>query len=198
MTSLSIRPLLVGLVLCLTGNACAQNAPRTPEQVERWSDTSFFELETKTLEGEKAPLSKYDGKVVVVVNVASRCGFTPQYAGLEALWKEFKDDGLVVIAFPSNDFGGQEPGSAKEIREFCTSRYEVTFPVMEKVATKAGEKQSPVYEFLGTRTGKLPGWNFSKYVVGRDGKPLSFHASNVAPDSAAFRKAIKDALAAEA
>lgn len=178
--------------------ACAQNAPQTPELVEKWKDVSLYSIDAKTLEGEPAKLDQYAGKVTLVVNVASRCGYTPQYEGLQALYEKFKDRGLVVIGVPSGDFGGQELADAKAIREFCTSRYEVTFPLLAKSGVKAGPEQCAVFEFLGTRTGKLPGWNFSKYLVGRDGQPIEFWGSGAKPDSKELVEALEKALAATA
>ena len=178
--------------------ACAQNAPQTPELVEKWKDVSLYSIDAKTLEGEPAKLDQYAGKVTLVVNVASRCGYTPQYEGLQALYEKFKDRGLVVIGVPSGDFGGQELADAKAIREFCTSRYEVTFPLLAKSGVKAGPEQCAVFEFLGTRTGKLPGWNFSKYLVGRDGQPIEFWGSGTKPDSKELVEAVEKALAATA
>lgn len=147
-----------------------------------------------TLEGKPADLSQYEGKVVLFVNVASKCGYTPQYTKLEQLHQRFKDRGLVVIGVPSNDFGGQEPGSSQEIRDFCTKNYKVTFPLLEKSVTKAGKDQSELYSILGARTQKLPTWNFCKYLVARDGTTVTFHASAVDPDSPEFVKEIETAL----
>jgi glutathione peroxidase len=143
-------------------------------------------------------LKAYEGKVTLVVNVASACGLTPQYEGLEKLHRELKDKDLVIIGFPSNDFGGQEPGTPEEIRTFCTTKYDVTFPLMEKVQTKAGDGQSEMYQFLGTRTGKLPGWNFAKHLIGRDGQTITFFDSKVKPDAKELREAIEKALASKA
>ncbi len=176
--------------------ACAQDAPQSPELMAKWKDASLYSIDAKTLEGEPAKLDQYAGKVTLVVNVASRCGYTPQYAGLQALFEKHQDRGLVVIGVPSGDFGGQELADAKAIREFCTSRYEVTFPILEKSRVKAGPEQSAIFEFLGTRTGKLPGWNFSKYLVGRDGQPIAFWGSGTKPDSKELVEAIEKALAA--
>jgi glutathione peroxidase len=164
----------------------------------KWKDASLYSIDAKTLEGEPAKLDRHAGKVTLVVNVASRCGYTPQYQGLQSLFEKYREQGLVVIGIPSGDFGGQELADAKAIREFCTSRYEVTFPILEKSQVKAGPGQSPIFEFLGTRTGKLPGWNFGKYLVGRDGAPIEFFPSGVKPDSEALVKAIEAALAAPA
>lgn len=182
-------------VAAITGFACAQNAPQTPDLTHKWKDRTLYTIQTTTLEGQPANLADYKGKVVLIVNVASRCGFTPQYTDLEKMQQQYKDKGLVILGFPCNDFGGQEPGSPKEIREFCTSKYQVTFPIMQKVQVKAGPGQSELYEFLGTRTGKLPGWNFSKYLVGKDGQPIAFYASAVSPNDAALHQAIDQALA---
>jgi glutathione peroxidase len=157
--------------------------------------TSFYDLKTKTLEGKPADLSMYRGKVSLVVNVASKCGYTPQYEGLEKLHKELQGKNVNVLGFPSNDFGNQEPGTAEEIVTFCKLTYGVTFPMFEKVVTKAGPAQSPVYTFLGA-SGNLPAWNFSKYVVGKDGKVVAFFPSKVTPESPELRAAIDKALAA--
>ena len=179
----------------VTGFACAQSAPQTPELAQKWKDRSMHSIQMKTLDGQPANLADYKGKVVLLVNVASRCGFTPQYADLEALFQKYRERGLVVLGVPCNDFGGQEPGSASEIRDFCSTKYKVTFPMLEKVQVKAGSGQSELYEFLGTRTGKLPGWNFSKYLVGKDGQPVAMYASSVKPGDAALAQAIEQALA---
>jgi glutathione peroxidase len=155
---------------------------------------SLYRLATKTLEGQPADLKTYAGKVALVVNVASQCGYTPQYAGLEKLYGDLKGKGFVVLGFPSNDFGGQEPGTAVEIRQFCSLNYDVTFPLFEKVVTQAGAGQSPVYANLQKQSGELPSWNFAKYLVGKDGKVMKFYKSGVKPDDAGLRKDIEAAL----
>jgi glutathione peroxidase len=156
---------------------------------------SFYSLSTKTLEGKPADLKDYAGKVALVVNVASQCGNTPQYTGMEKLYEELKDKGFVILGFPSNDFGGQEPGSAAEIREFCTSKYKVTFPMFEKVVTKAGESQSPLYANLSKQAGgDLPNWNFSKYLVDKSGKVVKYYKANITPEDATLRADIAAAL----
>ena len=119
------------------------------------SSDSLYSLKATTLSGQPADLGQYRGKVAVVVNVASQCGYTPQYAGLEKLYGEMKDKGVVVLGFPSNDFGSQEPGTAEEIGAFCKKNYGVTFPMFSKLVTKAGPEQSPIYTFLG-QGGELP------------------------------------------
>ena len=154
---------------------------------------SFYDLKTQSLEGAPQDLASYRGKVTLVVNVASACGYTPQYKGLQKLHSELKDRGFAVLGFPSNDFGAQEPGSPAEIRQFCSTKYAVDFPMFTKVVTKAGKDQSPIYAALG-KDGKLPNWNFCKYLVGKDGTVLGFYPSKVAPDDAELRKAIEAAL----
>ena len=142
--------------------------------------SSFYDLKTLSLDGKPGNLAQYKGKVSLVVNVASKCGFTPQYEGLEKLQREMKGKGFNVLGFPSNDFGGQEPGTAQEIATFCKLTYDVTFPMFEKVVTRKGAEQSPIYAFLGA-SGHLPAWNFSKYVVDKQGKVVAFFPSEVHP-----------------
>lgn len=153
---------------------------------------SLFEITANTLAGKPQPLAAYKGKVTLVVNTASECGFTPQYAGLEKLYEEYKDKGLVILGFPSNDFGAQEPGSAEQIHAFCQKNYGVQFPMFEKVATK-GSAQAPVYKFLTAKHGE-PKWNFHKYLVGKDGQVRAAFPSKVAPESKELREAIDAAL----
>ena len=156
---------------------------------------SFYDLKTMTLDGKAGDLSQYRGKVSLVVNVASKCGYTPQYAGLEKLHRELKGKGFNVLGFPSNDFGGQEPGTAQEIADFCRLTYDVSFPMFEKVVTKRGAGQSPVYAHLG-QSGNLPAWNFSKYVIDKQGRIVAFFPSDVTPEDPALRAAITKAMAA--
>lgn len=156
---------------------------------------SFYDLKTQTLLGKPADLSIYKGKVSLVVNVASFCGFTPQYEGLEKLNRELAPKGVIVLGFPSNDFGEQEPGSPEEIVEFCKRTYDVTFPMFAKVVTGQGRDQSPIYRFLGA-SGHLPAWNFAKYVIDKNGKVVAFFPSEVTPESPQLRNAIAKALAA--
>jgi glutathione peroxidase len=185
-----LRSILVAaLALAAPGCAGSHDAPVSKGS----SVTSLYELKTTTLDGQPADLAEYRGKVTLVVNVASKCGFTPQYEGLEALHKELSGRGFSVLGFPSNDFGGQEPGTAEQIADFCRLTYGVTFPMFEKVVTKAGPNQSPVYGFLGD-SGDLPGWNFGKYVVGKDGKVVAYFGSRTKPDSPELRTAIESAL----
>ena len=156
---------------------------------------SLYDLETKTLDGKPSDLGQFRGKVTLAVNVASECGFTPQYAGLQKLHDELARRGFAVLGFPSNEFGGQEPGGAEQIQNFCERNYGVKFPLFAKLATKPGPEQSPVYAFL-TKGGEVPNWNFCKFVVGKDGEVRAFFPSNVAPADPELRKAIDAALAA--
>jgi glutathione peroxidase len=155
---------------------------------------SFYELSTRALDGAPVALNQYAGKVTLVVNVASACGYTPQYAGLQALHERLSPRGFAVLGFPCNDFGRQEPGSAEEIRSFCDRTYGVTFPLFAKVVTKSGPDQSPLYAELSRQSGKLPSWNFAKYLVGGDGKVLAFFEASVAPDDPKLLASIETAL----
>jgi glutathione peroxidase len=142
-------------------------------------------------------LCQYAGKVLLVVNTASYCGFTPQYEGLEALYAKYEKQGLVVLGFPTNDFGQQEPGNAKQIAELCFNTYGVKFPMFSKTVVK-GSGRNPFYEQLAAATKATPQWNFHKYLVARDGKTVTSFASQVEPGSAAITGAIEAALKARA
>jgi glutathione peroxidase len=156
---------------------------------------SIYSLSTRALNGAPFALSSLSGKVTLAVNVASECGYTPQYAGLQALHDELKGRGFSVLGFPCNDFGRQEPGGPEQIASFCERNYGVTFPLFEKVVVKAGPDQSPIYAELSRATGKLPAWNFGKYVIGRDGEVTAYFEPKVAPNAAELRGAIEAALA---
>jgi glutathione peroxidase len=137
--------------------------------------------------------SEFQGKVLLIVNTASKCGFTPQYDGLEKLHAELSGRGFAVLGFPSNDFAGQEPGTEAEIRDFCTLTYGVKFPMFEKTAVK-GDNADPLYKELAAEGGGEPGWNFHKYLIGKDGKVLQSFGSKVKPDAPELRAAIEAAL----
>ncbi|MDA0295660.1 MAG: glutathione peroxidase [Planctomycetota bacterium] len=184
---------IAGVAMAAAGIACTQSMPVTDELRAKWNDKTMFDLKAKTLDGKEVTFADWKGKAILVVNVASRCGYTPQYNGLQAIYEAYKDKGLIVIGFPCNDFGGQEPGTAADIKSFCSSKYGVDFPLMSKVSVKPGSEQSPIYEFLGTKTGKLPGWNFCKYLVSPDGTTIEFFDSRVDPGSAVFKSAIEKA-----
>ena len=167
----------------------------TVNQREVHRDTLGFNERNHRVENlvREASLDAYRGKVCLVVNVASKCGLTPQYEKLQALYEELGGDDFEILAFPSNDFMGQEPGSPEEIAAFCEKNYGVTFPMFEKVKV-TGDDKDPVYQFL-CRDQKEPDWNFTKYLVDRDGKVLHRFAPRTAPDDAELRKMIDDALA---
>jgi len=148
--------------------------------------TTAFDFSATTLEGDEQALKTYKGKAMLIVNVASKCGFTPQYTGLEALYRKFKDDGLVVLGFPCDQFGHQEPGDAEEIRNFCSLEYDVTFPLFAKIEVN-GEKAHPLYRWLKSEKAGFLGsegikWNFTKFLVGRDGKVLKRYAPTDSPE----------------
>jgi len=151
--------------------------------------TSLHEFTAKSIDGKDQSLAAYKGKAVLVVNVASQCGYTPQYAGLETLYQKYKAQGLVILGFPANDFGAQEPGSDAEIKQFCERKYNVTFPMFSKVSVKS----APVYQFLNTAAGPVS-WNFGKYLVGKDGKVIKRYESGTGPESSELVKAIEAAL----
>jgi glutathione peroxidase len=153
---------------------------------------SLHDLTVDNIDHQPQPLAAYKGKVLLVVNTASECGYTPQYAGLEQLSREYAGRGLLVLGFPSNDFGGQEPGTEEQIKDFCSTRYKVSFPMFSKVVTK-GDQQSAVYRFLTTRH-EPPRWNFHKYLVGRDGEVIKGFGHRVAPEDRDLRAAIDAAL----
>lgn len=146
---------------------------------------SFYDFTVKTIEGEEFPLSQLKGKKVLVVNVASKCGFTPQYAQLEELYEKYKDDNFVIIGFPANNFMGQEPGSNEEIAQFCSSKYNVTFPMMEKISVK-GKDKAPLYQWLTEKAlnGKQDApvqWNFQKFMIDENGNWVGSVASAKSP-----------------
>jgi glutathione peroxidase len=151
---------------------------------------SFPSLES----GEVRPLCDFRGKVVLVVNTASECGYTPQYEGLEALYRKYRAKGLVILGFPANDFGGQEPGSNRDVANFCKLNYGVSFPMFEKTAV-AGAKANPLYVDLARRTGSPPRWNFHKYVIDRTGNRVVSFASSVTPADARLVRQIEQFLA---
>ena len=172
--------------------ACLLTTTLALPAAERKVPMSLHAISLNTLAGTPQSLAAYKGRVVLAVNVASECGYTPQYAGLQKLYAEWKDRGLVVLGFPCNQFGGQEPGSAGDIQTFCRKNYGVTFPLFEKLEVKGPEK-APVYQFLTASHGE-PAWNFHKYLVGKDGRVLQAFGSGVAPDSPELKAALEAAL----
>ena len=161
--------------------------------------TTVYDFEARTIDGKRAPLADYKGRVLLIVNTASECGFTPQFTGLEALYERYADKGLTVLGFPSNQFMNQDPGSNEEIGAFCTKNYGVTFPMMEKIEVK-GSGAAPLYQWLVEQKPGLLGraikWNFTKFLVGRDGQVIRRYAPIDKPESIA--RDIEKALAAAA
>ncbi|HEX3798760.1 MAG TPA: glutathione peroxidase [Verrucomicrobiae bacterium] len=165
--------------------------------VSAQTNVSLYDIPLKDIDGKDTSLRAYQGKVLLIVNVASKCGFTPQYEGLEALQKKYEGQGFTVLGFPCNDFMGQEPGTAAEIKTFCSSKYNVTFPLFEKLHVKGGE-QHPLYAELTGKSSPFPGgitWNFNKFVVSRDGKIVDRFGSMDKPESPKVTAAIDAAVA---
>ena len=163
---------------------------------------SPLDFAVKDIDGKATDLSQFKGKVVMIVNVASKCGYTPQYKALEAMYEQYKDKGFVIVGFPANNFKFQEPGTDAEIKAFCTGKYNVSFPMMSKISVK-GEDKAPVYKFLtedptaGSFGGDIK-WNFTKFLVGRDGKVVARFEPKVKPDSAEVKDAVEKAIATDA
>ncbi|MBL8516279.1 MAG: glutathione peroxidase [Betaproteobacteria bacterium] len=153
--------------------------------------------QTRTLSGQPADLCQYQGKVVLVVNTASYCGFTSQYEGLQSLYDTYKDKGLVVVGVPSNDFGAQEPGTNEQVKDFCERTYKVKFPMLEKSAV-VGANANPLHKHLTEATGQAPKWNFHKYLIDREGKAVSAFGSRTTPLSDEVKQAVERLLAAPA
>jgi glutathione peroxidase len=159
---------------------------------------SIHDFTMKAIDGKPLPLSTYKGKVMLVVNVASQCGYTPQYTALQAVYQKYKEQGLVITGFPANNFGGQEPGTDAEIQTFCRSKYMVTFPMFSKISVTGADK-APLYKFLTDKsanpaTGGEINWNFTKFLVDRNGKVLQRFEPEVTPDSPEVISAIEKAL----
>ncbi len=181
-----MRKLSLILMLCFAATAFAAGAK------------SIYQFNMKAIDGQPVKLKHYKGKVVMVVNVASRCGYTPQYAGLEKLYEQYKDRGFVIVGVPANNFAQQEPGTNEEIKKFCSTKYNVTFPMMSKVSVK-GDDKTPLYQYLTSAAddpqfgGEIK-WNFTKFLVGRDGKLVARFEPAITPDSTQVKTAIESAL----
>ena len=159
---------------------------------------SVYSFTLKSIDGPPVSLRSYKGKVLLLVNVASKCGYTPQYAGLESLYEKYKDRGLVIVGIPANNFAAQEPGTNAEIKTFCRNKYNVSFPMMAKVSV-VGEDKTPLYVFLTDKSvnpqiGGDIKWNFTKFLFGRDGQPVARFEPNVTPDSPQVTAAVEAAL----
>jgi glutathione peroxidase len=174
---------------------------KEPTKVSAQKQGSPLDFTVKTIDGQEKKLSEYKGKVVLLVNVASKCGLTPQYTALESTYEKYKEQGFVIIGFPANNFGSQEPGTNEEIKQFCTSKYNVTFPMMSKISVK-GDDKHPLYKFLteGKAGQEFAGdieWNFAKFLVDRNGNVIARFGSRTTPDSPQVSGAVEKALAAE-
>jgi len=179
--------------VALVGMLTAAPAATIPAEAQT---RSAHEFSFTSIGGEPMPLSQYAGKVLLVVNTASLCGFTPQYQGLQALWQDYRDRGLVVIGAPSNDFGGQEPKSESEIKEFCQGAFGVNFPLTEKIQVK-GPDAHPFYQWARETGGETlaPRWNFHKYLISADGKLVGAFSTRVKPQAKELTDAIEEQLA---
>ena len=160
-------------------------------------DKSVYDFTLNSIDGQPTPLSSYKGKVVMLVNVASRCGFTPQYTALESTYEKFKDKGFVIVGIPANNFGAQEPGTNAEIKTFCSRTYKVSFPMYAKISVK-GEDKTPLYHYLteeaNSATNGEIGWNFTKFLVDRSGNVVARFESKIKPDDAGLAQAVEKAL----
>jgi len=200
---MNVRAALCGIAILCAGvlaPALADDSAKSNE--EKKMPDSVLGFEVKDIDGNSVKLSdKYAGKVLLIVNTASKCGYTPQYADLEALYQKYHEKGLEILAFPSNDFGGQEPGSEAEIKQFCSTKFNVTFPLFSKVEVK-GDAKVPLYQFLtDAKTNPASAgdikWNFTKFLVGRDGTIIARYESAVKPMDEPVTKAVEEALAAK-
>jgi glutathione peroxidase len=181
-----MRKLALALVLCTAATALSAQ------------EKSIYDFTMSSIDGQQVSLDAYKGKVVLLVNVASKCGFTPQYAGLEAVYEKYKDRGLVIVGVPANNFAQQEPGTNEEIKTFCTRKYNVSFPMMSKVSVK-GDDETPLYRFLTNAStdpqfaGDIK-WNFTKFLFDRSGKPVARFEPATTPDAPQVTSAIETAL----
>jgi glutathione peroxidase len=208
---MNLRTLLIGGgAIVLTGAALLATVSKPsylPNVVKAPTDTAAreehgpLEFTVKTIDGKEQNLAEYKGKVVMIVNVASKCGYTPQYEALEKLYKTYADRGFVILGFPANNFRAQEPGSDEQIKTFCTSKYGVTFPMMSKISVE-GPDQAPIYKFLtepqtaGEFAGPI-GWNFNKFIVDRNGNLIARYNSKTTPDDSQVTGEIEKALDAK-
>jgi len=186
--------ILIGFVLFIAAGCLMSNSTPTAELKSK----SILDFEMKDIDGKDVKLKKYKGNVLLVVNTASKCGYTPQYEGLQKIYDEYKAKGFYVLGFPANNFGGQEPGTESEIKEFCTTKYKVTFPMFAKISVK-GDDQDPLYKFLTSKetnpnfAGDIT-WNFNKFLIDRNGNVVARFSSKDTPESDAVKQAIEKYL----
>jgi glutathione peroxidase len=187
--------MLVRTIYALIVVVLAASAAAVSSHAAEFPCPAILDHKVASLQNEPVSLCQYSGKVLLIVNTASECGYTPQYEGLEKLYRRYRDKGFTVLGFPANDFGGQEPGSNQEIAQFCRLNYGVTFPMFAKTSV-AGAKANPLYRALAAQTGKPPRWNFHKYLLDRTGQPASVFESAVEPTDARVTSQIEKLLAA--
>ena len=198
----ALKTILMMILTLATARALATEVAAPPVTLPAdggatTAPTSIYGFSVKSIDGQLVNLGDYKGKVVMIVNVASRCGFTPQYAGLESTYRKYKDKGFVILGFPSNNFAHQEPGSNEEIKKFCKAKYDVSFPLFEKNDVLGANKQA-LYKYLTEQSGKefegMIKWNFTKFLVGRDGKVVARFAPSTKPDSGEVTQKIEELL----
>ena len=197
---------IIGVVLVLIVGAGVGAAYKfgfilNPSPADPPPESSIYEFTMRNIDGENVKLDAYKGKVILIVNVASKCGYTPQYEGLEALYQKHKDSGLVILGFPANNFLSQEPGTEAEIKEFCSTKYKVTFPMFAKISVK-GEDQHPLYTYLTNKRSNPDfagdiSWNFNKFLIDRQGKVVARFGSKDTPEGEAITSAVTKYLAAK-
>lgn len=197
---------VIGVVLVLIVGAGVGAAYKfgfilNPSPADPPPESSIYEFTMRNIDGENVKLDAYKGKVILIVNVASKCGYTPQYEGLEALYQKHKESGLVILGFPANNFLSQEPGTEAEIKEFCSTKYKVTFPMFAKISVK-GEDQHPLYTYLTNKRSNPDfagdiSWNFNKFLIDRQGKVVARFGSKDTPDGEAITSAVTKYLAAK-
>lgn len=195
-TALAVLAVLVATGAHVTANDEAKPTAAEPKQAAAKTAETVHDFTVKSLDGQEVELSKYKGKVLLVVNVASECGATPQYRQLQAMYEKYADQGLVVMGFPCNQFGAQEPGDADQIRQFCTAEYAVKFPMFSKIDVN-GRTEAPLYEFLKSTAEDHSniGWNFEKFLIGKDGKVAARFKTRTQPDAPEVITLLEEALA---
>lgn len=191
--------ILILAVVGIAGAAYKYGFILNPTPTAPPAEKSMFEFTMKDIDGKDVKLEAYKGKVVMVVNVASKCGYTPQYEGLETIYNKYKDRGLMVLGFPANNFMGQEPGTEKEIKEFCATKYGVTFPMFSKISV-TGKDQHPLYTYLTSKEsnpefGGDISWNFNKFLIDRSGKIVARFGSKDKPEGEAVTAVVENYLA---
>lgn len=189
---------LVAILAVLVAAGAAIAAREEGREMSEPAAKSVYDFTMKSIDGKDVKLADYRGKVLLLVNTASQCGYTPQYKGLQAIYQKYQGDGFLVLGFPANNFGGQEPGTNEEIKQFCTMRYKVTFPMFAKISVK-GDDQHPLYQYLTSKQtspqfGGDIAWNFNKFLVSRSGEIIGRFGSRVDPESAELTSAIEQAL----